>query len=236
MGDAFGVLKSDKISMLYGLIPLILGFTLFYFVGNYLYNDLLDLGKNYIEQNISSTGWASAFYYLIVGILTVLFFFLINWGFVLVVSLIASPFNDLLSSRVEKLVSGGELSGLGKDFEKAIGKFFFVIINEVKKVVFIILLTILSFAMGLVPLVGPVLSTLMAAVLISIQFLDYNWARHDLSLGQCVKDYRKTPFVYSASGLIFVFLLSIPIINIFCLPLAVVYFTILFTKKSNRGF
>lgn len=228
-----GILKQDKIVLLLSLIPVLIGFVLFYFLGNYLYTDLLDMGKAYIEQNIQSSGWASAFYYLIAGILTVTFFFLINWGFVLVVSLIASPFNDLISHRVEKIVLGKELSGLGVAFERIIGKFFFTIVNEFKKILFIIFLTTISFALGLVPLVGPILSTVMAAYLISIQFLDYNWSRHDLTMRQCLKDLKSTPFVYLLSGLIFIFLLSIPIVNLISLPFAVIYYAIMFSDKNS---
>ncbi|MFZ8934593.1 MAG: EI24 domain-containing protein [Bacteriovoracaceae bacterium] len=233
-GISLNLLRKDRIVMLYGLIPLVIGLVLFYFLGNYLYTDLLEIGKSYIEQNIQSSGWASAFYYFIFGILTVLFFFMINWGFVLIVSFIASPFNDLLSSRVEKIISEKELTGLGKDFERIIGRFFFTIINEFKKISFIVLLTLMSFLLGIVPLVGPVLSTVIASALIAIQFLDYSWSRHDLSLKQCVSDLKSTPFIYMVSGFLFVFLLSIPIVNIFCLPLAVVYFTVHFSQKNMK--
>lgn len=234
LGISLDLLRRDRIVMLYALIPLLIGLILFYFLGNYLYTDLLEMGKTYIEQNIQSSGWASAFYYFIFGIMTVLFFFMINWGFVLVISLIASPFNDLLSSRIERITSGEEIKGIGNDFERFLGRFFFTIVNELKKLIFIVSLTLVSFIMGIVPLIGPVLTTLMASVLIAIQFLDYSWSRHDFSLKQCLGDLKSSPFVYTASGFIFVFLLSIPVVNIFCLPLAVVYFTVHFSKKNMK--
>ena len=84
-------------------------------------------------------------------LITILFFFAINWTFFLVVSLLASPFNDIISSRVEKKLLGQSLDGMGDEFNGFFSKIGFIIFNETKKVVFIIFLSLISLGLSFFP-------------------------------------------------------------------------------------
>jgi len=73
----------------------------------------------------------------------------------------------------------------------------------------------------------------ISAFLFAISFLDYSWNRHEMAFGACVKQVGGQFFTYLGSGLVFLFLLSVPIVNLFMMPFAAVYFTVLFTRQRT---
>lgn len=231
---SFDLLRGDRTIMFFSLIPILIGVLLFYFFSAWVYGDAMAWGKQWIESYISSGGLSSFFYYFLVAIMTAFLFFLLNWTFVLAVSLIACPFNDLISERVERKILGKELAPISESIKNLIGRFFFTIINELKKIIFIIILTIISLFMGIIPIVGPIMSIFFTGLLLAIQFLDYNWSRNNLPLKKCIADIKSTPLSYILSGIIFLFLMAIPILNLLALPLAVVYFSVLFSDKIKK--
>ena len=112
----------DKVNLLFTVIPLSIGTTLYFFLGKWMYGSVLDQGKALIKEKISQGGLGDFLYYLIMAIMTVVLFFVINWTFVLVVSVIASPFNDMISSRIEKLELGQIPDTMGESFSKNVWK------------------------------------------------------------------------------------------------------------------
>lgn len=234
LGQSFYFLRTDPKIILYSLIPVLIGGGIFFFLGNWIYGDFLSLGREYIKSSITISGWGDTLYYLFVSVITVAFFFLINWTFVLIVSLIASPFNDLISARIERKILGQKSLSASEDMNKFLGRFFFVIVNEIKKVTTIVFLTIVSFLFSFIPFVGPLITMFLTGLLLSIEFLDYSWSRHDLKLSTCLRDLKSSPLQYSISGMGFMFLLSIPILNILILPLSVIFYTSLYCEKLKK--
>lgn len=231
---AFNLLRDDKMIMFYSLIPVMIGLFLFLFFSSWIYGDALSWGKNWIESSVSAGGWSNFFYYILIGVMSAFLFFLLNWTFVLMVSLIASPFNDLISERVEKKVLGIGPESISQNIKNLIGRFFFTVFNELKKIIVIIVLTILALVLGIIPIMGPILSIIFAGLLLAVQFLDYSWSRNNLPVRKCISDIKNTPFSYIVSGICFLFLMSIPILNLFALPLAVIHFSILYSNKLKR--
>lgn len=222
----------DKFLILFAVIPVIIGVILYSILGHWLYTDLVGSGKEWIETTISNGTWGGVISYLLVGLLTVAFFFLVNWTFVLAISLIASPFNDVISSRVERLIKEESPETIEESIKRISEKFLKIIFNEAKKIGFIIVLSLIAFGISFVPILMPV-GLLIAAILMSIEFLDFSWSRHEISLKKCMVDYKRSFFVYSISGGLFLVLISIPILNLFILPYGVVYFTILFSRSRT---
>jgi uncharacterized protein involved in cysteine biosynthesis len=130
------------------------------------------------------------------------------------------------------LVQGKTPEDVTASFKAAFGRIIKTIINEVKKISFIIFLTIVAFLISLFPLLVPV-SVAIYAILLAFQFLDYSWCRHDLKLSKCLKDIKGSLIPYLLGGGFFLFLMSVPIVNILSLPLAVVFFTSLFTENRQ---
>ncbi len=231
-GEALGTFRKDKWITIFSLVPVIVGIVLYYLFGSYLYGDLLDQGRAYIEQSVSSGGWSQFFYWLLVGILVIAFYFLLSWTFVLVVSGIAAPFNDLISNRVERVVLGQVPEDVGKSFERLTTRLVKTLINEAKKITFIIILNLLAFALSFIGVLAPI-SMMISALLLAVGFLDYSWSRNDFTFRECLTDIRTSFFSYGIMGGVFLVLITIPGVNLFILPFGVVYFTVLHVKKYS---
>ncbi len=231
IGVALKMFKEDKWISILSLVPVIVGATIYYFLGSYIYGDVLNMGKAWIETSVNSNGWGSFLYYIMIGILTIGFYFLLSWSFVLVVSGIASPFNDIVSRRVEKVLAGEIPESISASLTRMSARFLGTIVNELKKIAFIVTLSLLALVVSFIPMLAPI-GVVISAVLLAVGFLDYSWSRHSMHFRDCLNDVRKHLFSYGIMGGVFLALISIPILNLFLLPFGVVYFTVLFTDRN----
>lgn len=232
VGESLSVYRKDKWIVIFSMVPLLIGGLLYTWLGSWLYTDLLNMGRAQIEQYVSSGGWSQFFFWLLAGILTIGFYFLLSWTFVLVVSGLASPFNDIISNRVERALKGETPQEVRESFRRLMKRLGHTLINELKKISFILILNILAFALSFVAILAPV-SVLISALLMAVGFLDYSWSRKEFTFGECLKDIRTSFFSYGLMGGAFLVLITIPVVNLFALPFGVVYFTVLHVKKSN---
>lgn len=234
ISESFGVYRKDKWIFIFSLVPLFIGAGLYSWLGSWLFNDLLTMGKAQIEQYVSSGGWSQFFFWILAGILTIGFYFLLSWTFVLVVSGLASPFNDIISNRVERAIRGEAAEQVSESFARLMKRLGHTLFNELKKIAFILILNILAFALSFVAILAPI-SVLISALLMAVGFLDYSWSRKNFSFGACLSDIRTSFFSYGLMGGAFLVLITIPIVNLFALPFGVVYFTVLHVHKSEQG-
>ncbi|PIK14588.1 EI24 domain-containing protein [Halobacteriovorax sp. JY17] len=225
---SLSLLKEDKVILLLSMIPVLIGIIAYYYIGNLFYVDFLDWGKNLVAEKISSSEWLSYISWIFTAILTVILYFLVSWTFVLFVSIISSPFNDIISGRVEKRLLGEPSPDF--DTDKFFKRMLKVLANEAKKILFILLLSILAFILGLF---FPPVSFAISALLLAVSFLDYSWSRKNLSFSDCVGSLRRSFLTYLFTGCVFMALISMPILNLFILPFAVIYYSVLFYTKEN---
>jgi CysZ protein len=233
MRPSWQMIITDKINFTLALIPIIIGGFSYYFFGTWMYSTLMEKGKAFINSYIAQEGWGSFFYYFIAAILTIILFFIINWTFVLFVSLIASPFNDLLSARIEKKMNNIPQDNFSDMSQKFFNKILFTFINEFKKILFIIFLTIFSLIFAYIPFLVPI-GALISVLLLAVTYVDYSWIRHDIIFKDCLKDIWRNIFSYSIAGGFFFILVSIPVVNLVVPALATSYFTILWMKNNGH--
>ena len=224
---SFDLLKGDKVAILLSLLPVAIGLTGLYFFSEWFFTGL----RERILQYFGGVQESSYFLHgVVLALLAVFYYFVVNLLFVLMVSVVAAPFNDILSARIGKK--------LGEDLNIVPSKNFFqravwVWFNELKKIAYIVALTTFSFLLGFFPPLLP-LSIVFSSLLLSISFLDYSWSRHGFTLKECIKDVRKHFWGYGISGFLFLFAFTIPVLNIFLVPYAVVYYTVMYAR-GNRG-
>lgn len=213
------MLKSDKKIILFSFIPILIGFICYYFIGNYVFTDLFQLGQAYIKDHFEITGWISN---LIYGLLIIFFGIFVNFTFFIFISIISGPFNDIISSLVAKKYNLNEVAE--DEFGSMLKRLPKIIKNEVKKIFFLVLLSILNIVLSFFM---PPLSLMIAGMLFAISFLDYSWSRKNFEFSACISDLKKGFLPYLAGGIIFIFLVSIPVLNLFFLPLSVIFFTVI---------
>ncbi len=230
---SFVVLGKDKLILFFALFPIVIGIIFYSLLWSWLFNDVLEQGKSWIEQQVSLGSWSGIIYYVFMGVLGIGFWLLLSWTFVLIVSFIASPFNDIISNRVERAVGGQCPIKIGDSFSRMLNRLGKTIVNEVKKVFFILFLSLVAFLISWVPLLLP-LSIALSTILMAISFLDYNWCRHNMELKDCIKDLKSSFITYGLSGGLFLTLISIPIVNLLILSYGTIYYTVLFSQKRVR--
>ncbi|MBT7766414.1 MAG: hypothetical protein HN730_04615 [Bdellovibrionales bacterium] len=226
------ILQQDRITLLLSLVPILIGGVLYLLLGKWIYASLLVSGQAWITSTISAGGFGSFLGYLLASLLSIALFFIVNLTFVLIVSLIASPFNDLISGRVEAILREKPTDSLQQSMGKMLAGIVKTLWNEIKKISFLLLITLIHILMGVVPLLVPI-SIFLATLLLASAFLDYSWCRHNFTFGQCLQNIKSTPITYPLGGLLFISLLSIPLVNLLAYPLATIYFTTLFVLNHR---
>jgi CysZ protein len=223
------MIKEDRVLLLLSLIPVFIGLIFYGLLGGWIFTSVIPYGNEIVQGWLSIDWLGSILGWVFKALISLLFFFAVNWTFFLIVSLLASPFNDLISARVEKKLNNESTVGFGEEFTGFFRKIRFTLINEVKKFFLITILSIVSLTLSFFPLLSPV-TIFLQATLVAINFLDYSWSRHNLSFGGCISDYRRNFFNNSIGGFIGGILLALPGVNIVCLPILVVFFSLSFKK------
>jgi len=231
-GESYRYILKDKVSLILALIPIMIGIALYYFAGVKVFNAAMDFGQGYISEYLGDGTLGTVFNWIVKILLTILLYYIVNLTFIMIISIIASPFNDILSKRIESQVLKKELPTLNESFSGFFTKFFATVLTEIKKVIFILGLSLLIVILGFFPLLTPV-SVILGAMVLSFEYLDFSWSRHEMPFKACRTDFRKNIFGYTIGGSFFILLISIPVINLIVPSFGTSYFTVLWVKNNE---
>ena len=229
---AYKLILTDKICFALAIIPLLLGIALYYYFGQMVFGIMMSQGQGLIDNYLGDGKTGEVISWIIKIILTILFYYIANLTFVLIVSIIASPFNDLLSGRVEKLVLKQELPNFSESVSHALKKIIMTISTELKKIIMILILSVIAVVLGFFPLFTP-LSVLLGAILLACEFLDFSWSRSSLSFSDCKKDYKRNFLAYTLGGGLLMMIVSIPVVNLIVPAFGTSYFTVMWVKNNE---
>ena len=149
------------------------------------------------------------------------YFFLISLN--LLIQLAASPFNDLLAEGTEKA-----LNEPVPPF--SILHLIHVFFLDLRKTVLNLGLTALFLVIGLIPFMG-IISLLGLALVQTLSFVAYPQSRRRHGVMESVAWIRRNPFLSLGFGLASLLLFSVPVINLFALPVSVMAGTLVYLKK-----
>ncbi len=232
-GQALRLITRDPVNLFLAVVPTAMALFLYLFLVAWIFRRA-DYLSVMLMDYLPSKDAAGILGIILTGILILFVFLLMSWTFVIVVGLIASPFNSMLSSRIETMLAGKPVTEDRKKTLSAMALGIGVTFkNEIKKLVFIALVAAFAFVLNLFPIFYPV-GIFLVSILFAIQFIDYSWARHDLRAHQCMGDVFRNIIPYSLSGFLFLLLVTIPIINAFVPALATSYFTVLWLKRQKK--
>lgn len=215
----------------YVIIPLlinivVLSVIMFYGIGQY---DLLVA---------AISGWLPdwlSFLASIISFLTAVIVFAIGiYLFTIIANIIASPFNSLLSEKVEeRLVPGlvrhspGILTILGRSVAREISKLLYLL----PRLLGLLLLSLIPGVNALAPFAW----ILFGAWMMAIQYADYGADNNHLSFPKLRDRLGQSRLQALLFGLIVYFLLAIPIVNLFLIPIAVAGGTVLWVHHLSTG-
>ncbi|MDT8444431.1 MAG: EI24 domain-containing protein [Desulfuromonadales bacterium] len=228
------ILRSNPRLIQYILIPFLINAVVF---SGAVYLGLDFFGSTVVGYIPQGEAWYwSAVYWLIWIIAVLLTAVLVFFSFTVVGNLLASPFNDLLSERTEEVLSGNvneEPFSLRSFFRDALK----TMLMEAKKMGMFVIVMVFILPLNLIPGIGNSIYTLLAVSLtlffLCFEYLSFVFVRkHQFFRAQ--KNYifsRKFLMLGFSSGVLA--LLSIPFLQLFCIPLAVIGATRLWCEEEG---
>jgi CysZ protein len=232
--QALRYLFKDPINFILFLIPTFLAVMLYAILGYYFMASSLEWAQAFIFEYVISQNTSRFLYYLVSGLLMFLFYILVSWTFILVIGVLASPFNDVISGRIEKKILGNPLhTDRSKTLKDVLAGLVKTLWNEFKKIIVILFITLIASLLNFIPIFYPV-ALILLCLLMSASYLDYSWSRHDLSVSQCLKDLMGQLLTNIFAGAIFLVLIAVPFINALVPALATSYYTVLWTKRLQK--
>ena len=164
--------------------------------------------------------WMSALYWLVWGIAFLVVLVLIVFCFTFIANIIASPFNAILSIKVEQHLTGkapeSNVSAwmvLPRALAREIAKLMYVL----PRLLGLVLMTIIP----LVNTVSPFLWLLFGAWMMAIQYTDYGADNSDWSFGDLKDALGRNRLQAILFGLPAYLLLTVPIVNLVLMPVGV---------------
>jgi CysZ protein len=217
---------THKSLRLFVIIPLIINITIF--------ASFIGLTISYIDSIMSGwmdaiPQWLSFIQWLIWPLIAITLSLISGYAFTTIALLIASPFNALLAEKAEELITGRPVDGL-EGLSAAIVAVPRGIIREIMKLMYYIPLFLLVLVLSFIPPVNaaaPVLWFLLGAWMMSLQFLDYPMDNHQLRFADVKEAASSIRMTSMGFGGAVALCASIPVINFFVIPSAVVGATLL---------
>lgn len=213
------------------LINILLLVSIFYFAMQQL-NDQIN---HLIALLPSWLAWLSVIlYWLAVGLILLVYYFIFNTlsGF------LASPFNGLLSEKVEQMLTGETVEDEGylamlKDIPRTLKR-------EWQKIYYALPKIILLFLLGFVPFVGvfvvPVLIFLFTAWSQSVQYCDYPFDNHKISFQAMNKALSQYKMMNLTFGILVMIATFIPFVNFLIIPAAICGATNMWVEQYRKQF
>ena len=158
----------------------------------------------------------TAYLYVVKFVLYLVLFVLMYFLFMVIANIIASPLYDIISGRIRKRLRPGAPAREAK--------FIRVVLEEIKKAAFVLIIPLLCL---LIPVVGAVISIILAMLLIAWDFTDFSMSRDAPRFGERLGRIRKRPFVLLGFGS----LLLVPILNFFLFPFAILGGSLLYEER-----
>lgn len=192
----------------------------------------LDLFEGLLETYAPSTElwYGVILYYLAWSVAMLLTAVVVFFSFTVIGNLIASPFNELLSEQTEALKLGAptdERFTLGRFWKESKN----AILVELKKLSVFVVCMLLLFAINLIPGIGSLIYAVLAPIFtlffLVIEYMAFVLMRKQLVFAQQRRYVSKRPLLMLGFGCGVFCLLAIPLVQFFCIPLAVVGATLL---------
>ncbi|MEM8659704.1 MAG: sulfate transporter CysZ [Pseudomonadota bacterium] len=235
LGRGASMLKHPSLR-LFVMVPLAINILIFggliYFGLGYL-SSLIDQWLSKIPEWLEFIKWIIwPIVWLTIGLVT-------GYLFTAVALIIASPFNALLAEKAEELITGkqvGSLEGLGAAL-MAVPR---GMVREISKLIYYVPMAIFVLILSFMPVINfaaPLLWFLLGAWMMSIQYVDYPMDNHQLSFADVKEAVRSRRISSLGFGGVVALCTSIPVVNFFVVPAAVVGATLLWCEELavNRG-
>lgn len=186
----------------------------------YLFSHLDSWINNWMGQIPDWLSWLS---YLLWPLLVITILATFSYFFSTLANFIAAPLNGLLAEKVEEKLTGQKVNDDGvlavvKDVPRIMSR-------EWRKLVYVLPKAIGLFILLLIPALGqtlgPILWFIFTAWMLAIQYCDYPFDNHKVSFNDMRNSLKQKQGKAYTFGMLVSVLTTIPIINLFVMPVAV---------------
>jgi CysZ protein len=150
--------------------------------------------------------------------------------FAVVANLIASPFNSLLAEKVERLLTGRPLDQ-GSTLGSVIAESVPTLIDEIRKILYAIVLAIPFLLLLFVPVVGQFLWLLYVAWILAVQYSDYPMGNHGMKFREMRRRLGRQRAMSLGFGASAAILSMVPLVNFILMPSAVAGATAMWVRE-----
>jgi CysZ protein len=215
---------------LFVIIPLLVNILIF--------GSLITLGFSYISDAMDSMlsripSWLNFIRWILWPLIVITVSLATGFLFTTIALIIASPFNALLAEKAEELITGGPVDSL-EGFGAAVLAIPKSILRELAKLVYYIPMALFAVLLSFIPGLGAIAWLILAAWMMSIQFVDYPMDNHQLSFSDVKEAVRRRRLSSMGFGGLVALCASIPVINFIVVPAAVVGATLLWCEELNQ--
>lgn len=205
-----------------------------------IFGSLIGLGLGYVAEAMdrvlgSIPEWLGFIEWILWPLIGLTLSLVTGYLFTAVALVIASPFNGLLAEKAEELVTGQPVQG-PEGLAQALLLVPRGIIRELLKLLYYVPMAAFVLLLSFVPLlnaVAPLLWFLLGAWMMSIQFVDYPMDNHQLSFADVKEAVRRRRLSSMGFGGAVALFASIPVVNFFVVPAAVVGATLLWCRELD---
>ena len=208
-----------------------------------IFGSLIGLGLGYVTEAMdrvlgSIPEWLGFIEWILWPLIWLTLSLVTGYLFTAVALIIASPFNGLLAEKAEELVTGKPVQG-PEGLAQALLLVPRGIIRELLKLMYYVPMAVFVLLLSFIPLLNaaaPLLWFLLGAWMMSIQFVDYPMDNHQLSFADVKEAVRRRRLSSMGFGGAVALFASIPVVNFFVVPAAVVGATLLWCKELDSGY
>lgn len=189
------------------------------------FNDWVDRVTAMLPEWLSFLSWL--IWLLAVLVVTFALFYL----FTIVANIVASPFNALLSIKVEELLVGkppASSASVWLILPRAVWR-------ETSKLSYLLPRLAGLLLLGIIPVVGPVLWILFGAWMMAVQYTDYAADNNEISFSELRKRLAGTRLQSILFGMPAYLLLVIPVVNLVLMPVCVAGGTVFWVNNLRGG-
>ncbi len=203
-----------------------------------IFGSLIGWGLNNLVAWVNSwmawiPDWLSFIEWILWPLIGIAIALVTGYAFTAVALLIASPFNALLAEKAEELITGQPVQGL-EGLGAALMSVPRGVFRELAKLLYYLPMALFVFIVSFIPAVNavaPLLWLLLGAWMMSIQFVDYPMDNHQRSFREVRNAVAERRLSSLGFGALVAACASIPIVNFFVVPAAVVGATILYVEE-----